>query len=275
MRFLLLALVIFLSINSLGQDFTDEYQQKIVDEGKLLYKSEMTSWIGTDIFIERCQDKNIIGGYFSYLSGEKTKCIFFSKDESPDVIGTITLDSTFDITNAKVELNARSFTKYEEELYYIRKLTIVEIFSDTLYKHYKNMSFNIIPLIDSNSKRVYILTGPQESGVIIFGNDYLLTFDNDNNLIDTKKIHQNIIPVYYEDNFPEDSKPITTVHNHSQETGELITATDICTLMLYEKFTNWASHSVISDNYMSIWSCKTDQLMVLPMEALQKIYNEE
>ena len=31
-------------------------------------------------------------------------------------------------------------------------------------------------------------------------------------------------------------------------------ATDICTLMLYEKFAKWKQHNVVSKNYLNIWN---------------------
>ncbi len=41
--------------------------EAIVAEGKRLFRSEMASWYGTDIFMERFQHhKEKIGGYVSY-----------------------------------------------------------------------------------------------------------------------------------------------------------------------------------------------------------------
>jgi hypothetical protein len=61
------------------------------------------------------------------------------------------------------------------------------------------------------------------------------------------------------------------VHSHGPETGDFITATDICTLMLYEKFAKWKKHNVVSKKYLNIWDCETDQLTVITMDALEKI----
>jgi hypothetical protein len=61
-----------------------------------------------------------------------------------------------------------------------------------------------------------------------------LTFDKDNNLISKKQLHKNIIPIEY----GKEEEGITiesTIHSHLPETGDFITATDICTLMLYGK----------------------------------------
>jgi hypothetical protein len=242
-----------------------ELAQPIVAEGKLLYQSEMASWYGTDLFLEANKNADNIGGYFSYTNSNKSTCVFFSTSEKPKVIGTIQFDSTYNTNTAIVNLSEREFEPSEMELYLIRQKALLEIKSDTLFKTYSNTSLNLIPLIYGKEKKVYILTGPKNSGVVIFGNDYLITFDNENNVISKKQLHMTIIPVYYgNEKQTSDGKPFGSVHNHLPETGEFITATDICTLMLYEKFAKWEQHLVISEKYMNIWDCKRNSLVVIP-----------
>src|SRR5687767_9398509 len=242
------ALTFLLTLSSLsvfGQNNPTEEAQPIVAEGKLLYKSEMASWYGKDLFLENFKDRENMGGYFSYSDNELAKCIFFSKADKPKVIGTISFDSTYNTRTANVSLTEREFTRTENDLYEIRKLALTEINSDTLFKTYKNTSLNIIPLINGKDRKVYVLTGPQNSGVVIFGNDYLLTFDENNQLLIKKQLHMNIIPVYYGGKEDKDKPAFGAVHSHLPETGEFMTATDICTLMLYEKFAKWEQHMVV------------------------------
>ena len=150
-----------------------------------------------------------------------------------------------------------------------------EINADTLFKSYKNTNLNLIPLINGNEKKVYVLTGPQNIGVVIFGNDYLLTFDTNNKLLNKKQLHMNIIPVYYGGKEEKDKTSVGAVHMHLQATGQFMTATDICTLMLYEKFAKWEQHMVVSEKYMNIWNCKTDQLTVIPKDVIDKINKDQ
>ena len=149
----------------------------LVKEGKTLYKSEMASWNGTDIFLGKYKNRENVGGYFSYSIGDTSRCIFFSKGLSPTVIGCIYFDETFDVNKAIVDLSERVFTKNEEDLFIIRKTALTEINTDTLFKSYNNANLNLIPLISGGEKMVYVLTGPTVNGVIIFGNDYLLNFN--------------------------------------------------------------------------------------------------
>ena len=74
----------------------------------------------------------------------------------------------------------------------------------------------------------------------------------------------------------EEGKEIEgTIHSHLPETGDFITPTDICTLMLYEKFTKWKQHNVVSQKYLNIWDCLTDNLVVIPMETIKKINKDQ
>ena len=127
-----------LTVSVFGQKNPTEEAQPIVAEGKLLYKSEMSSWYGTDLFLENYKNRDNFGGYFSYSDNEISKCIFFSKSDNPKVIGTISFDSTYNVKTAKTDLTERDFTAYENDLYAIRKIALSEANSDTLFKTYKN-----------------------------------------------------------------------------------------------------------------------------------------
>lgn len=259
-------LFVFVSIQCFAQ--SDREIEAIVAEGKLLYRSEMASWNGTDIFMDNYKNKENIGGYISYSEGDESKCVFVSRSENPKAIGTMTFDATFSLHTAKTDMKERDLTTVEKELLDLRNKARAIVSNDTLFKFYQNTSYNFIPLISKGQKKVYILTGPSKSGVVIFGNDYLLEFDKKNNLKSKKALHKNIIPIEYAGN-SQDS--VETIHNHQAETGDYITATDICTLMLYEKYANWSKHIVVSKKYMSVWDCNSDELHVTSMDAVQKI----
>lgn len=269
MNKLVTIILTLITVSVFGQTDLTEEAQPIVAEGKLLYKSEMASWYGTDLFLENYKKRDNIGGYLSYTENAVSKCVFFSRTANPKVIGTIAFDSTYSTKTARVDLAEREFTTQENDLYVIRKIALSEVNSDTLFKRYNGTSLNLIPLIDGNVKKVYVLTGPQQPGVVIFGNDYLLTFDQSNKLVLKKRIHKNIIVMNYAGKEAEGADE--SVHNHLPETGDFITATDICTLMLYKKSVKWKTHNVISERFLNIWNCETDQLTVLSREAVDEI----
>lgn len=276
MKYLFILPLTFFAFLLFGQETPTDKAKPIVAEGKRLYKSEMASWYGTDLFLENYKNRENIGGYFSYSQNDIAKCVFFSRADRPKVIGEISFDSTYDTRTAKVNLTERDFNPFETDLFTIRKKTFAEINSDTvLFKTYQNTNFNVIPLINDNQKKVYVLTGTAQSDVVIIGNDYLLTFDKDNNLTSKKQLHQNIITMHYGGKEEEGKQIEGTMHTHLPETGEFITATDICTLMLYGKFAKWKQHNVVSKEYLNIWNCQTDELVVIPMNTIRKISEDQ
>lgn len=266
----------FVSLSAGAQTDLQTRIKTIVDEGKRLYRSEMASWYGTDLFLVNYKSRTNVGGYFSFTTKEDvSKCIFFSKAEKPKVIGTISFDKTFNPELAKIDLNEREFTAIENDLYVLRKVALATINTDTLFKRYSNTDLNLIPLVYNNEKKVYVLTGPKQGGAVILGNDYLMTFDSNNQLIARKPLHKNIIPVPYAGKQSDGTEIVSTIHSHLPETGDLITSTDICTLMLYEKFAKWKSHKVVSQKYLSTWDCAKDELTVVEMEVVEKMVKEQ
>lgn len=84
-------------------------------------------------------------------------------------------------------------------------------------------------------------------------------------------MHKNIIPLYYGNKEEKEGERVVgAMHTHLPETGDFITATDICTLMLYEKFAKWETHNVISQKYLNIWNCQTNQLIVVSRDAIDQ-----
>lgn len=267
-RKMIIVILLISSVQSvLGQGISKRVQST-VEEGKLLYRSEMASWIGTDIFFENPKNRESTGGYFSYTTGDSTKCVFFSKGEMPNVIGEITFDNTYQVNNAVVETSTRPFTAEESDLYTIRAKALTEVNIDTIFKTYTNTSLNLVPLITNGAKKVYILTAPKTSGFVIFGNDYILTFDDKNELLEKRILHYNLIPIKYDES---DTGEITTIHSHSNDLDDIITPTDICTLMLYEKFAKWERHCVISEKYASVWDCDRDELLIMTRDAWDRL----
>lgn len=239
-------------------------KEAVVAEGKWLFRSESTSWYGTDIFIANYTNTSNIGGYFSYIDSNKSKCIFYSKEEHPRVIGTITFNETIDADHGFLDLMEREFTSLEKDYYTIRAQVKKMVYTDSFFQHYKNTDFNIIPKIDGGEKKAYIIMGSQQNDVVYFGNDYLITFNKKNKPVKKEKIHEGIIPVNYGQKMENGAPIVGSIHTHLPEYSDIITPTDICTTMLYEKLAGWTSIVVVSEKYISIWSCAGDALIITP-----------
>lgn len=270
MKYLFL-IFIFFNCFYLSAQNTEKLTKPIIEEGKKLFQSEMASWYGTDLFLENYTNRENIGGYFSYSEYDKNICVFISKAENPKVIGTIEFDDSFDLSKAKLDLTERALSALENEIYALRQKALMVIDDLTIFKSYEDMNFNLIPLIGKKENKVYVLTGPKKNGVVVFGNDYLITFDKKNNVKSAKALHKNIIPI----EFGQNENGETSMHTHLPETGDFITATDICTLMLYGKFTGWKQHHVASKKYLSIWNIASNTLFVMKMDAVKKIANDK
>ncbi|GAB3917890.1 hypothetical protein [Mucilaginibacter boryungensis] len=246
-------------------------------EGKMLALSEMASWYGTDVFLAKCKSRlSRAGGYLSYNTGSGMNNIFFSKDEKPVVLATMSFTlPDISMNGCKVDSTERKLTNAEAELYAIRKVAMAALIAnkDSIFRFYKNTGTNPVPIIVNGQKRVYFLTSPKSNGQVIFGNDYLLTFDKDNHITSTKKLHNNLITINTKP-APDDTShavQVAGVHNHLGNTSPFITATDICTMILYHNATTWKQYYVISPTYISIWDFQGAHLTIITKEAWDKI----
>jgi hypothetical protein len=269
-RVVLIAILLFSFFKVDAQ--VEKQKKAILEEGKLLYRSEMASWVGTDLLLGTYPAmQSQLGGYFSYPSGEETtRCVFFDRSDSPQVVARLTFGPDFDPEQAEVDTIRSPFSAVEEDYYQLRQKALQRMRSDTLFEYYENTSFNLIPVIRGKERKVYVLTGPQVSGIVVFGNDYLLTFNRRNQIKSVKKLHQNIIPIDTEITVEGDAEMMSTMHTHLETTGDFITPTDVCTLMLYCPYTNWKQHMVVSEKYIQIWNCETQTLAILPRDFFEK-----
>lgn len=244
--------------------------KEIEEEGKYLYRLELAAWYGSDIFKENYDGERAIGGYFTYIDSKTPKCLFFSKDEQPKVIGLVSFGDIKLIETATIDFKVRDFKRDEKDLFSIRQKALEEIKQDSLFKSFTNANLNLIPTIDKDDRKVYVLTAPSIEGVVLFGNDYLLRFDADNKVIDRKEIHRDLIPVEF-----EEARDSMTFHTHKLGTDHFISPTDVCTLMLYAKFAGWKRHYVASEKYVSIWNCETESLRIVTKEQFDNMKEEE
>ena len=283
MKQIVLSLAIFcacLEIASAQTGDVSRITDSIETEGKTLYKSETASWYGTDIFLARFKNKQSRrGGYISYDTGKGMNNIFFSNDPEPVVLATMSFPYNVKPENCKIDSTERKFSDMESQLYRIRKIALTSLLAnkDSIFRFYRNTGINPIPIIINGQNRVYILTSPHENGQVLFGNDYLLTFDKNDQITATKRFHKSLITISYRKS-PSDtshSAQVAAVHNHLKDGDQFITATDICTLMLYEKFTTWQEYIVITPTYASIWDCKTNHLSAINMEAWNKLPDKD
>ena len=270
---LLLALSVFFVLSAGGkytQEYLDKQAELIAVEAEKLYLLERGSWRATDIFLKKFHKQtDNTGGYVTYFSDKSTvTSVFYSKGSSPKTIAVFAYNIFSKTENVKIDSKERELTKYENELRMIRESVYKEMKNTDFYTFYENTSPNIIPIIENNEKKAYILTAPKLSNVLITGNDYLLTFNDDYTLKSTEAFHKSMIAMNM--SLPEMKTAVSATHSHVKGKSEFITPTDLCTLRLYASMLNLESYHVISAGYISIWDFKKNTLTILSMEDWEK-----
>jgi hypothetical protein len=263
----ILILVFITGTFSFGQN-ADE----ILEEGKLLYRLEKASWHGTDVFIEMFPHKiDEVGGYLSYLNENNQVINLFFKKENPFyILARFEFESLSQKYPIMIDTLNHIATQQETDLITIRQDAIQKVFEnkDGFFSFYENTSPNPIPLIHKGKKRVFILTGPKISNVVIIGNDYLFTYNDKNKFVKKEKIHNSILQYPYKSDDPK-NKVESTFHSHIL--SDYITSTDICTLLLYKDYVEWKQHYVISKKYVSIFDLEKESLAIITRKAWDKM----
>jgi hypothetical protein len=249
-----------------AQDEAPTPQSLVLAEGRALYRLEKAAWVGTDLMRAEFPDEmGKVGGYATYPDGPNTHCVFFAKDSATTILADFSFDSTFASNTATVDRIRQYPTEKELRLRTLRSRAIAHMSTDTIFKTYKNSNLNIVPMVHRGVAKVYILTGPSVAGVVIFGNDYLIEFDGQDEVKSARTLHRNIIPIEYGE------EEVETYHSHAESTGSFMTPTDICTLMLYGPYTNWTKHTVLSKTHWNLWSVEKNTMAVLTRKAMDKI----
>lgn len=268
-KLLTLILLFILAQNATAQKNTlRQIADSINAEGEMLYRSEWASGHSTHIFTSSFGRKKLLsGGYFSYETKKGIITIFFSKNEDPVVLATVKFDHSLDSSKYSIDTTARKFTGIEKDFYTIRSKAAQAVSNDTLFKFYQNTSLNLVPVIKGGAKKVYVITAQTVPDEVLLGNDYLINFDKDNNIIKKTKLHNNLIPLG-----TGGEEPIkASSHQHLGETSPFITATDICAFKLWKGKTTWVISFIVSAGYVSAWHFRDEFLEILTQAEWEKI----
>ena len=250
-----------------------QVETAITEEGRKLYLLDMAATTGVDIFKNQLTDLHEkTAGYFPYREGRLLKCVFYNKMAIAEIVATISFDSTFNPKRAAISTTERPMTRLESDLYKISERAIDDVKRDTaFYKIYTNTITAFIPIIEPSFRRVFILTKSDDNSAVIFGNDYVLDFDNANYVSSRKAIHNDLYQIESAPKDPYADEVLENIlHKHTGESGEFITSTDICILLLNQKKGRWQHHVVMGENYVSVWFCDTNELQTMTKKAWYK-----
>jgi len=266
-------LILLLLLISVTASFSQNKEtDRILEEGKLLFRLEKGSWYGTDDMLARFHTKkDSVGGYLSYeTENNQINTIFFSRFDTDKILVRYSFDSLPKVQPIKIDTTNNVASNLEKSLILIRQDAKDKASSneDEFFSFYENTALNFIPVIKGKERSVFVLTGPQVSGVVLIGNDYKLSYDKNNKFDEKMKIHNSILQFAYNSGDKE-NKTVETFHSHI--ITEYISSTDICTLLLYKNYVEWNKHIVMSKKEVSIFDMEKETLFTMTRKAWEKI----
>ena len=203
----------------------EEILDSICAEGYNLFTAECVNWISTDSLLAHFRAEEI-GGKIMWQPTIDTWSVVFTDKEKNESI----LEFKYDIDSKErsISLVPRPLSWFEKQAMEKKNLmykNAVEQYGDSLRYNpeYGRLNFDYIR-IDDNTTRLYIVHGVERAGIIPFGYDYSIDFDNDCNIKAFRRYHNSFLPQ------PNDAVSIT--HSHLKN-NPYITPTDICTFLLY------------------------------------------
>jgi len=213
----------------------------VLAEGNLLYKYEKATWISTDLAMENQTVKKDYGGFLVYEEQKEIRVIILGK-KSQNCIAEYSFESDFSKPKL-VTIGSRELSEKEKTLIGVRE----KILKNVSNKKYEvtvpnGYSPNFVLLPFAEKYKLYIIMGTSQNDVIPFGNDYFFIADKNGKIKNWQKFHSRIIPGYT----TFDGNKVTELMHSHLRTTPLITATDICTFMLYAPLYDIDAFSVYS-----------------------------
>lgn len=231
----------------------------VLAEGNLLYKYEKAAWISTDLARENETLKKDRGGYFVYQVKDEIRVLILGK-KNKNCIAEYSFESDFNSPKS-VKIESRELSHQEKELIKVKENILDQLFDQkyevTIPEGYNP---NLILLPFAEKYKLYFIMGTSQLDVIPFGNDYLFIADKDGKIESWKKFHSSIIP----GNTTYNGYKVTEMTHSHLKTTPLMTATDICTFMLYAPLYEIDAFSVYSGaigKYMK-YSLKENKITV-------------
>lgn len=301
--FLSVASVLIWLHPAFAQKKLEKEKKQILGEGLALYTLILANWTSNDLYYENEFNTGYVKGYLSYRQKDTVKTIFWREMDTASAeykaknfkqvgdtgaVAQLQPKKTEDLrlivkticypkmsvkkTNAEiVEEEEREPNQEEKVLMDYRAMVYKEINTDTsFFKQYEGIALKAVPFDAGKEVKVYIYSSVKKEGVIPFGGDYLLVYDKKTQmLLEKTSLHNDcvFVSVQYRGKSYDVSK--ATVHTHKAEASELITPTDIATLMLYKNQLEWDEHHVVGEKHTSVFTLVDKKLDIMPAEYFE------
>ncbi len=278
-RSLILFLISLSSASVLtAQEISAIPKEDIINTGRKLYCFEKAYLVANEIMLKQYPGKYYrIGGWVSYRVQDSVRTIFWLKKDSTSIDLTITFDSFPDTMNYVADPKKRTATEEELRLINLHQEALQTMFKNKgkFFSFYNYTSNHLLLFPGETEDQVYVLTISNDKEDLIFGNDYLLVFAKNGKLKSKTKIHEHGYSIDLKQDISKDSSAVETFHEHKGKTPRYITATDICTLLIYNDKINWDKHTVLSPDFACTWNIKKQELQVLIRKSWDKIQEKK
>lgn len=264
MKYIYIFIILFACVNTINGQSNKVVDKKfraqldsVLMEGNLLYFYEKATWVSYDQVARHPDLRNKFETYLTYQTGKSIKTIVLGHNWEK-CIAEYTFTSDYDTPDV-TRVEERNLSVYEKKLIYIRERIINQLKDekyDMKVPEGYNLNFTLIPF--GKKYKMYVLTGTSQPNVIPFGNDYLFIADNYGNIEKWRKFHSELIPVTI--NY-ETQSSAELIHNHPAS-NPLISASDICTFMLYGPLYDLERLSVYSEGRYMEYNMETNEIRV-------------
>ena len=285
-----------------SQKKLEKEKKQILGEGMALYTLILANWTSNDLYYENEFNTNYIKGYLSYKEKDTIKTIFWreidttsaeykaknfrqvgdtgiARQQHPKIIEDLRLvvkticypKMNVRKTNAEIiDEEERAPAGKEKILMDYRDMVYHAINADTsFFKLYAGTSLKAVPFDAGKEVKVYVYSSVKKEGIVPFGGDYFLRYDKKTKmLIEKTDLHNDciFISAQYKGKSYDASK--ATIHTHKEGVSELITPTDIATLLLYKNRLEWDEHHVVAEKYTSVFTLIDRKLDIIPTAEL-------
>lgn len=241
----------------------------IVAEGFELFHLQLAAWQASDAVLGEVADLEV-DAYFTYRDGDSLRTVYYMRAQPEQVVGEVAFDEDANIASKRMQWRGRPRSPREQALMLMREHVLLAIAADKkgYFRTYPATGTNIL-LLPGAKPVAYLLTLPMEPGVVLIGNDYKFEFDAAGKVANYKRLHADLRSI------PTTEDAEASAHAHQKGESPYMTATDICTLLLYGQNTTWHHHMVVHPKFVSTWSLDERTLLVLTGKAWDRIVDHQ
>ncbi|WP_341840747.1 hypothetical protein [Chitinophaga caseinilytica] len=257
-KILLLGIGALCHIHASAQENLAIIADSIRREGLQLYQHIQARKTGVALFEADTTGRLSLqaAGYFSYRSGSDYVLIMPHRGSVKNpVVTSYRFDAHLTPQTAKMEVG-RNMTAAETDIWELWNLATDLVKKDARFKKVRDTQFMIVPVVEGDVRKVYVLSTPSRSNTFVLGNDYLLQFNGAREEVSMTEFHTNLLMT------PTGRK--SSGHIHGRANSPYITATDVCAFMLHPKAFDQASMRVVSPTHISEWNMADNTLYIEP-----------